>query len=338
MSPAQATPRREVVLVTGLSGAGKASILRVLEDLGFETVDNPPLSVLESLVSGNDRPIAACVDSRTRDFDPDAVLKLMDRLRLGADVTVSLIFATAEEEVLLRRYTESRRRHPLAPTGRVADGIAREEKLLAPLLEAADMLVDTSDLPLPELRRRIDQRYRSDESGVSLTVLSFSFAKGVPREADLVFDLRFLRNPHYDPALRPMTGRDAPVAAFIEADPDFPAFWDRLTGFVEPLLPRFVAEGKKYLTIAMGCTGGRHRSVLAAEKLAAHLASRGWRVALGHRELGIEARSLQDVQASNQPSRLAPKPEMMHAAGDHHASEASPTPRQTGLEALTNPP
>lgn len=331
-------PRREVVLVTGLSGAGKASILRVLEDLGFETVDNPPLAVLESLVSGQDRPIAACVDSRTRDFDPEAVLTLMDRLRLGTDVAVSLIFATAEEAVLLRRYTETRRRHPLAPTGRVADGIAREEKLLAPLLEAADMLIDTSDLPLPELRQRIDQRYRSGESGVSLTVLSFSFAKGVPREADLVFDLRFLRNPHYDPALRALTGRDAAVAAFIEADPDFPAFWDRLTGFVEPLLPRFVAEGKKYLTIAMGCTGGRHRSVLAAERLAAHLRARGWRVALGHRELGIEPRSPQDDPGPDAPSRLAPKPEMMHAAGENHASAASPTPRQTGLEALTNPP
>ena len=329
--------RREVVLVTGLSGAGKASILRILEDLGFETVDNPPLAVLEALVGDQDRPVAACVDSRTRGFDAEAVLTLMERLRLRPDLTVSLIFATAEEDILLRRYTETRRRHPLAPTGRVADGVARERTLLAPLRDAAEMLVDTSDLPLPELRRRIDQRYRPGDAGLSVTVLSFSYAKGLPREADLVFDLRFLRNPHYDPALRPMTGRDAPVAAYIATDPEFAPFWDRLTGFVEPLLPRFVAEGKKYLTIAMGCTGGKHRSVLAAEKLAAHLTARSWRVALGHRELGIEPRPL-DVQGTDAGPRLAPKPELMHAQGDHHASAASPTPRQTGLEALTNPP
>lgn len=327
--------RREVVLVTGLSGAGKASILRVLEDLGFETVDNPPLAVLEALVGDQDRPVAACVDSRTRGFDAEAVLTLMERLRLRPDLTISLIFATAEEDILLRRYTETRRRHPLAPTGRVADGIARERALLAPLREAADMLLDTSDLPLPELRRRIDQRYRPGDAGLAVTVLSFSYARGLPREADLVFDLRFLRNPHYDPVLRPMTGRDAAVAAYIATDPEFAPFWDRLTGFVGPLLPRFVAEGKKYLTIALGCTGGRHRSVLAAEKLAAHLASRGWRVALGHRELGIEPRPPQDGDAG---SRLAPKPDLMHPPGDHHASAASPTLRQTGLEALTNPP
>jgi len=331
-------PRREIVLVTGLSGAGKASILRVLEDLGFETVDNPPLQVLEALVGDQERPIAACVDSRTRGFDAEAVLTLIERLRLRPELLVSLIFATAEEEVLLRRYTETRRRHPLAPSGQVAEGVAREAALLAPLREAADMLIDTSGLPLPDLRQRIERRYRPGDGTMSLTVLSFSYAKGLPRESDLVFDLRFLRNPHYVPALRPMTGRDAPVAAYIAADPDFPAFWERLTGFVDPLLPRFVAEGKKYMTIAMGCTGGKHRSVLAAERLAAHLTARGWRVALGHRELGQQPRSPLDEQGQDAPSRLPPRPDMMQPDGDHHASTASPTPRQKGLEALTNPP
>lgn len=327
--------RREIVLVTGLSGAGKSSILHMLEDLGFEAVDNPPLAVLESLIGDQDRPVAACVDSRTRGFDAVAALALLDRLRLRPELSVSLVFVTAEEDILLRRYTETRRRHPQAPSGRVADGIARESTLLAPLRDAADLVVDTTGLALPELRRRIDQRFRPDDAGLSITVQSFSYAKGLPREADLVFDLRFLRNPHYDPALRPMTGRDAPVAAFIAADPEFASFWERLTGFVEPLLPRFVAEGKKYLTIALGCTGGKHRSVLVAERLGAHLAGHGWRVVLGHRELGIEPRSPQDGDAA---ARLAPKPELMHAGSDHHASAASPTPRQTGLEALTNPP
>jgi len=331
-------PRREVVLVTGLSGAGKASILRVLEDLGFETVDNPPLAVLEGLVGDQDRPVAACVDSRTRGFDAEAVLTLLERLRLRPDLLVSLTFATAEEEALLRRYTESRRRHPLAPSGRVADGIAAEAALLAPLRDAADWLVDTSDLPLPELRRRVERRFRPGEAGLAISVLSFSYAKGLPREADLVFDLRFLRNPHYDPTLRPLTGQDAPVAEYIAADPDFALFWERLVGFVEPLLPRFVAEGKKYLTIALGCTGGRHRSVLAAERLAAHLAGRGWRVALGHRELAGGSPPPQAPHRADAQGRLAPRPKPVDAGGGDDTPGAAPPPRQKGLEALTNPP
>jgi UPF0042 nucleotide-binding protein len=282
--------RRQVVLVTGLSGAGKASILRVLEDLGYETVDNPPLGVLEALVGDGGQPLAAGVDSRTRDFDPEAALRLLDRLRLRPDIAVTLVFATAEPDVLLRRFTETRRRHPLAPGGplghNVGDGIAREAALLAPLRETAELLVDTSDLPLPELRRMIERRFGVDGApGMGVSVMSFGFPKGLPREADLVFDLRFLRNPHYVDALRPLTGRDAPVAAFIEADPDFAPFWRCMTEMLGPLLPRYAQEGKKYLTIAFGCTGGKHRSVLAAERLAHHLTSQGWRVELFHREL-----------------------------------------------------
>jgi len=284
---------REVVLVTGLSGAGKASILRALEDLGFETVDNPPLGVLEAVVEDGGPRIAAGVDSRTRDFHPGTALKLLDRLRQRPEFALSLVFATAEEDVLLRRYTETRRRHPLAPGGpmghSVADGIAREAALLAPLRAAADLVVDTSDLPLPELRRMIERRfYRNGGTPLGISVLSFAFPKGLPREADLVFDLRFLRNPHYDPALRPLTGRDPAVARFIEADPDYGPFWQRMTDLLDPLLPRYVAEGKKYLTVALGCTGGRHRSVLVAERLKTHLEAQGWRVALTHRELAAE--------------------------------------------------
>lgn len=333
-----AEPRREVVLVTGLSGAGKLSILRVLEDLGFETVDNPPLQVIEELVGDGGRPIAAGVDSRTRGFEPDAALALIERLRGRTDIVVSLIYATAEDEVVLRRYTESRRRHPLAPTGRVADGIARERALLAPLREAADLLIDTSGLPLPELRQRIERRYQQGAAGLSVAVLSFAYPRGLPREADLVFDLRFLRNPHYDPVLRPMTGQDAPVAAYIEADPDFAPFWARLTGFVDPLLPRFVAEGKKYLTIALGCTGGRHRSVLAAERLAAHLQEQGWRVDLAHRELTSAAGSAPDPPRPDpgpgRPVTAGPLP----PTGEAYETGAATPHRQRGLEALTNPP
>ncbi|MCU0889040.1 MAG: RNase adapter RapZ [Rubritepida sp.] len=284
------TPR-PLVLVTGLSGAGKASILRILEDLGYETVDNPPLAILDALVEEGTVPMAAGVDARTRGFEPGAALAAVRRLHAMPGVRVSLVYATAEERVLLRRFTETRRRHPLTPGGplgnRVQDGIAREAALLEPLRAAADWVVDTSDLPVPELRRLVEARF-AVEGGPSLNMLvqSFAFPKGLPREADLVFDLRFLRNPFYDPALRPLTGLDPRVAAFVETDEDFAGFWSRLTGFLAPLLPRYVAEGKKYLTIALGCSGGQHRSVHVAERLAAHLRQQGWRVEVAHRELG----------------------------------------------------
>ena len=281
---------RPVVLVTGLSGAGKASILRTLEDLGFETVDNPPLPILEELVGDGTGPLAIGVDARSRGFDAAGVRHAIERLRLRADIQVTLVFAAAEDSVLLRRFSETRRRHPLAPGGpmgsRVAVGIAREAALLAPLRDAADLVVDTSDLPLPDLRGLIERRFRpAGAAGLDITVISFGYPKGLPREAELVFDMRFLRNPHYDPALRPMTGKDAPVAAFVEADPDFAPFWARMTGLLDLLLPRYVAEGKKYLTVAIGCTGGKHRSVLVAERLTAHLVAGGWRSDVIHRDI-----------------------------------------------------
>ena len=284
---------RPVVIITGLSGAGRNSILNMLEDMAFETVDNPPLGVLEALMGDGDLPIAVGVDTRSRGFDPTWLLAILARQRLRPDLSPTLLFATADDAVLQRRYTETRRRHPLAPGGplgtRVQDGIAREIQLMAPLREAADLLVDTTDVPLPDLRRRMEARFRpSDAPGLAITVQSFAFPKGLPRDADLVFDLRFLRNPHYVPALKPLTGRDAGVAAYVAEDAAFPGFWAGLTGLLDPLLPRYAAEGKKYLTIALGCTGGRHRSVFVAEKLAAHLGSaaamHGWRVELNHRE------------------------------------------------------
>ena len=290
MSDSASPPARPVVLVTGLSGAGKASILRTLEDLGFETVDNPPLPILEELVGDGTGPIAIGVDARSRGFDAAAVRHAIDRLRLRTDIQVTLVFATAEDAVLLRRFSETRRRHPLAPGGpmgsRVSVGIAQEAALLAPLREAADLVVDTSELPLPDLRRLIERRFRpAGAAGLDITVISFGYPKGLPREAELVFDMRFLRNPHYDPALRPMTGKDSPVAAFVEADPDFAPFWARMTGLLDLLLPRYVAEGKKYLTVAFGCTGGKHRSVLVAERLTAHLLADGWRSDVIHRDI-----------------------------------------------------
>lgn len=319
-------PGRRVVLVTGLSGAGKASIMRVLEDLGYETVDNPPLSILEDLIADTDLGagplLAAGIDSRTRGFAPEGLLAMLGRLRGQRGLTLELVFATADEGVLLRRFSETRRRHPLAPGGplgaRVIEGIQREAALLAPLREAADLVVDTSELPLPDLRRQIESRFGGQEgTGMTISVVSFAYPKGLPREADLVFDMRFLRNPHYDPALRPLTGRDAAVAQFIESDGDFATFWQRMTALLDPLLPRYAAEGKKYLTIAVGCTGGKHRSVLVSERLAHYLSGHGWRVDLSHRELGVRPQA---------------------AASGTSTKGDSDTASSKGLEALTQTP
>jgi UPF0042 nucleotide-binding protein len=283
-----------VVLVTGLSGAGRASILHVLEDLGFEAVDNPPLPLMEELVTRGDRPVAVGIDSRSRGFDTGAVLHTLARLRLNPDLRPELVFAAAEDGVLLRRYTETRRRHPLAPTGRVIDGIQAETALLAPLRDAADMVLDTSDLPLASLRSLVEARFGEASAGfpgMTVSLVSFAYPRGLPRDADLVFDARFLRNPHYDPILRPGTGLDRAVAAFIEADPAFFPFLDRVTDLLTLLLPRFVQEGKKYAGIAIGCTGGRHRSVHVTQCLALRVpelrpsGTPPWRVTVNHREL-----------------------------------------------------
>jgi UPF0042 nucleotide-binding protein len=282
-----------LVIVTGLSGAGKASIMRVLEDLGYDAVDNPPLSLVEELVTRTDRNLAIGVDARSRGFDAGAVLATLERLRLRETLRPELVYAWAEEDVLLRRYTETRRRHPLAPHGKVTDGIAAEQAATAPLRLGADLVIDTSRLPLPELRRLIERHFGpreagGDRIGLVVSLVSFAFPAGLPREADVVFDARFLRNPHYDVRLRPRTGHDAEVAAYVEADPDYREFYDRIAGLLRLLLPRFVQEGKKYATIAIGCSGGRHRSVHVVERLAADLRSGGWRLHVWHRELASE--------------------------------------------------
>ena len=301
--PAPGFRRQRIVLVTGLSGGGKSSVLRTLEDLGYEAVDNPPLPMLEDMVTRSERNLAVGVDARTRGFDAARILDTLQRLRSNPSLRPELIYAWADETTLLRRYTESRRRHPLAPAGRVSDGIAAEEQVTAPLRTGADLVVDTSELPLAALRRLIERHFGSDsdqaEARLVVSLVSFAFPRGLPRDADLVFDARFLRNPHYDPILRPRTGLEPEVGAYIEADPDFRTFFGKVTELVEFLLPRFVQEGKKYATITFGCTGGRHRSVYLVEALAAHLARTqagsvdgqsgpAWRFHVAHRELARE--------------------------------------------------
>jgi RNase adapter protein RapZ len=263
-----------IVLVTGLSGAGKNSVLRALEDLGFETVDNPPLDTLESLATQARRNLAIGVDARSRGFSADSVLEAIASLRHHHRLEPSLIYTIAGDAALLRRYSESRRRHPLAQTGVIADGIALERELTAPLARAADWLVDTSALPLPKLRNMVELRYGTASPGLVISLVSFSSANG----------LRFLRNPHYEPHLRPLSGLDAAVGNFVEQDADFAEYFNKVLNLIEFLLPRFVQEGKKYATICVGCTGGQHRSVYMVEKLSIHLAQRGWRVGVTHRE------------------------------------------------------
>jgi UPF0042 nucleotide-binding protein len=284
--------RQRVVLVSGLSGAGKFTMLRALEDLGYEAVDNPPLEFIEELVSGADGPrsVAVGVDARSRGFDAASVLATLARLRLNPGLRPELLYAWADETVLQRRYTETRRRHPLSPRGRVADGIAAEQQLTAPLHAAADFVIDTSALPVAGLRQLIEQRYGMDtaggaQAGLALSLVSFAFPAGLPREADIVLDVRFLRNPHYVAELRNGTGHDQAVAEYVQADPDFAAFFTKMTDLLDLVLPRFVQEGKKYATVAVGCTGGRHRSVTVVRRLESYLTQAGWRVSSTHREL-----------------------------------------------------
>lgn len=284
--------RRRLVLVTGLSGAGRTTSLKILEDLGFEAVDNLPLTLLEPVVRAEtplDRPLAVGIDIRTRDFSVQRVTDLLDRLDADPSIDSDLLFIDCDDEVLLHRFTETRRRHPLATDRPVTDGIRLERNLVSPLRARANVLVDTSKLSAADLRRQLHGLAAGDGSSMALFVTSFSYRHGLPREADLVFDARFLRNPHYDDALRSRTGRDPDVAAYIEADEAFGPFLDHLQLLLEPLVPRYEREGKSYLTLAVGCTGGQHRSVLVAERLAAWLTAQGRAVTLEHRDMPPDA-------------------------------------------------
>jgi RNase adapter protein RapZ len=303
MSPAEGAPdtaktrvgpaprQRRVVLITGMSGAGRSTALKALEDIGYEAVDNLPLKLLPALVgeAGN-RPVAVGIDARTRDFAVASVIEELDALRSDPAFRVRLVFLDCEDEVLRRRFTETRRRHPLALDRPVTDGILRERQLLAPLRDRADGVIDTSGTAIGDLRRMLQAGAAYEEKAALMVFLvSFAYRNGLPRDADLVFDVRFLRNPHYVEELRGCTGRDAAASSYVEADPAFAPWFEQLTGWLGPLLPRYEEEGKSYLTIAIGCTGGRHRSVTIAEKLAAWFAAQGRRAELRHRDIESEA-------------------------------------------------
>ena len=279
---------QRVVFVTGPSGAGRSTAIRVFEDLGFEAIDDLPLSLLPRLISGPvpDRPLVLGLDVRNRDFSVDAVLDTLAHLERTRGFTPELIYLDCRHEVLLRRFSETRRRHPLAPDESPGVGIEREARLLAPIRARANILIDTSDMTPHELREEIGRHFLADGAGrLAVTVESFSYKRGLPRGLDMVLDCRFLRNPHWQEALRALDGRDTAVADYVAADPRFAAFHAKVLDLLDTLLPAHAEEGKAHFTVGLGCTGGRHRSVACVEKLAAALVKRGWRVSIRHREL-----------------------------------------------------
>jgi UPF0042 nucleotide-binding protein len=287
-----AAGRSRAVLVTGMSGAGRTTCLKALEDLGYEAVDNLPVGLLGRVfraeADGGPRDVAVGMDSRTRDFEPRRLLQEFQELRRRPAGAPALLFFDCEDEELQRRFSASRRRHPLADHLPVDEALAQERALLAPLREAADLVIDTTGLALPDLRRLLAGHFGAEagRGRLALTVVSFSYKHGLPRDADLVLDVRFLRNPYYVDELRPLTGLDPEVQAHVRDDPDLEPFVERLEALLAPLLPRYEAEGKSYLTIAFGCTGGQHRSVYVAERVAGWLrAEQGRDAAVRHRDI-----------------------------------------------------
>jgi RNase adapter protein RapZ len=298
--PAAEDGRQRVLLVTGLLGAGKTTALRVLEDLGWETIDNFPIRMLERLIdspagAGPEirAPLAIGFDSRTRGFDPHRVIVLVKKLSQRDDLQLTTLFLDCSGQELERRYNETRRPHPLAGDMPAASGIAAERELLEPLRRWADVVISTTEFSANQLQQSIREQFSPEPgAGMTVTVTSFGFARGMPPIADLVFDMRFLDNPHWEPELKPLTGQDPPVGDYIRKDPAFAEAYERIRDLLLQLLPRYRAQGKAYVTIAFGCTGGRHRSVFVAEQMAAALREAGFSPTLLHRNLGSRAADL----------------------------------------------
>lgn len=295
-----------LLVITGMSGAGRSTALKTFEDMGYEAVDNLPLSLLPNLVvpSSAHLPLVVGVDVRTRDFAVPALVQTLDRLASEHKLDLRIIFLDCDDDRLERRYTETRRRHPLAAERPVADGIKLERERVRPLRDRADLVIDTSLLTPADLKRVLHGHFSIGAApAFSTFVTSFSYRRGLPRDADIVLDVRFLANPHYVPALQPLNGTDRAVGDYIAADPDFEPLFAQFCAWLARLLPRYEREGKSYLTIAIGCTGGRHRSVYVAERLATWLGQEGRRVAVAHRDLDSTAAS--DPESPGAEARAA---------------------------------
>lgn len=285
-------PDHHLVFVTGPSGAGRTTAIRVLEDLGYEGIDNIPLSLVPRLLDGPPlgRPIALGLDPRNRDFNPTALIELIDSLTRDPRVELEVLYLDCATPILIQRFSETRRRHPLAPNETPAQGIDRELDLLAPIRVRSDHLIDTSELTQQELKAELALRFdQGPDGGLSVSVQSFSYKRGIPRGVDMIFDCRFLNNPHWQAGLRQLDGRDSRVAAFVAADPRYEPFIRKLQDLLLFLLPAHLAEGKSHLALGFGCTGGQHRSVAVAEMVGNMLAEAGWPVSKRHRELERKA-------------------------------------------------
>lgn len=287
-----------LLFVTGPSGAGRSTAIHALEDIGYEVIDNLPLSLVPRLIDGPplDRPIALGLDIRNRDFNVTGLIELIDTLTRDTRVALSVLYVDCAPAELIRRYSQTRRKHPLAVDETPEEGVAREIDLLAPIRVRADHLIDTTDMSPHDLRAEIARWFdRTGGQRLSVSLHSFSYKRGLPRGLDFVLDVRFLQNPHWVPDLRDLDGRDPAVAAYVSDDPRFAEFFERVIGLVKLVLPATVEEGKSYLSIGFGCTGGQHRSVALVEMLGNVLADAGWAVSKRHRELERRA-------ASGQPS------------------------------------
>jgi UPF0042 nucleotide-binding protein len=285
---AKRSQNKRLVLITGPSGAGRSTSIRTLEDLGFEAIDNLPLSLLPRLLEGPPlgSDLALGLDVRNRDFSVNALIEGIDRLASVPNIAPEVLYLDCRRDVLLRRYSETRRRHPLAPAENPDQGIARELDLLVPIKARADILIDSSDMTPHDLKAEVERLF-AGESGrhLAVSVNSFSYKRGLPRGMDMVFDCRFLRNPYWDENLRGLDGRSSGVAAYVSSDERFEDFFQRVLDLTEMLLPAYRDEGKAHFAIGFGCTGGQHRSVAIAEKLSKALADHGWQVSTRHREI-----------------------------------------------------
>jgi UPF0042 nucleotide-binding protein len=288
----QDAPRDQLIIVSGLSGSGKTVALRTLEDLSYYCVDNLPAALMPAFVQaisqnavGLSHKLAVGVDVRNRAENLNRLPQILAELA-QADIGYRLVFLDTRDEVLIKRYSETRRRHPLSADGLgLAEAIAEERRLLKPMLSIADRVVDTSDLNVHQLRRLVITEMGLTAGAMTLLFESFAYRRGVPTDADFVFDARCLPNPHWDPKLRPLSGKDLPVREWLEAKPEVGEFRDDLMHFLDKYLPRFESDGRSYVTICIGCTGGRHRSVYLSERLAEHFRQRYQQVLTYHREM-----------------------------------------------------
>ena len=275
-----------LVVVTGLSGSGKSWVNKCLEDMGYFCVDNLPLDLLEPLIDQvtGKKLVGIILDVRNPDF-VHRFPEILARLRRRVPGT-RLLFLDATEESLIRRFSETRRPHPLSGRSSLLEALRREREMLEEVRAVADVVVDTSSMTVHELRSFLQKTFAAapESAGMIVSATSFGYKFGTPHDVDLLFDVRFLANPHFVPELKGKTGTDPAVAAYIEKDPETPAFMERLVAFLDYLMPRFENEGKSYLSIGVGCTGGKHRSVYVAEQLAARLQERGYPVRVSHRD------------------------------------------------------